>query len=61
MIASMSRSRYMLIELADPAATAPPARVARISHGEGSPLAARSIAGTVVIRSSSTIRGFVNR
>jgi hypothetical protein len=61
MIASMSRSRYMLIELADPAAIAPPASVARISQGEGSPRAASSIAGTVVISSSRTIRGLVSR
>ena len=51
----------MLIAFADPAARAPPANVARISHGEGSPSAASSIAGTVVISSSKTMRGFVSR
>ena len=49
------------MELAEPAASAPPTRVARISQREGSPLAARSIAGTVVMSSSSTMRGFVSR
>ena len=61
MIWSMSRSRYMLMLLADPAARVPPTRVAAISQSEGMPWSARIMAGTVVISSRTMMRGFINR
>ena len=60
MIWSMSRSRYMLIALAEPAASVPPIKVASISQTDGTPAAASIIAGTVVMRSSTMMRGFVS-
>ena len=57
---SMSRSMYMFIALAPPAARVPPNRVAMISHTEGKPSSATIIVGTVVIRRSSTTRSFIN-
>ena len=58
---SMSRSRYMLMLLADPAARVPPISVAAMSQSEGMPRSARIIAGTVVINSSTMMRGFMSR
>ncbi len=58
---SMSRSRYMLIALAAPAASEPPTRVASTSQSEGTPPSASTIAGTVVMSSNTMIRGFVRR
>src|SRR5690625_3406175 len=57
---SMSRSKIMLNVLAEPAAAAPPMRVATTSHRPGQPPAARNIVGIVVTRSSSMMRGFVS-
>ena len=57
---SMSRSTYMLMALAPPAARAPPTRVATISHTAGRPRWARIIVGSVVISSSSMMRGLVS-
>ena len=57
---SMSRSRYMLNALADPAANAPPTRVRSVSQVPGQPSAATIIVGTVVMSSSSMIRGLVS-
>ena len=51
----------MLIAFADPAAIDPPTSVARISQSDGTPPRARTIAGTVVMSSSTTMRGFVRR
>src|SRR4051812_24455508 len=56
---SMSRSMTMLVALAPAAARVPPTRVARISHAGGMPRSATTMAGTVVTRSSSMIRGLV--
>jgi hypothetical protein len=56
---SMSRSAYMLMALAPPAARAPPTRVATTSHTGGSPRAATTMVGRVVTSSSSMIRGLV--
>ena len=47
--------------LADPAASVPPTRVAAISQSDGMPRSARIMAGTVVISSSTMIRGFMSR
>ena len=58
-VRSMSRSRYMLNEAAEPALIAPPRTVARISSGFGNAPAARIITGTVVTSRSSITRGFV--
>ena len=60
MTASMSRSTYMLMALAPPAANAPPSTVLRINHPDGSPRAATIWVGTVVISSSSMMRGLVS-
>ena len=49
----------MLIAFAPPAANAPPPIVAAISVSGGQPCSAMTIAGRVVMRSSSMIRGFV--
>ena len=57
--ASMSRSTYMLMALAPPAAKVPPMTVATISHTDGMPCSATTIVGTVVTSSSSMMRGFV--
>ena len=59
MMASMSRSTYMLMALAPPAAIVPPSTVAMISHREGRPRSATTMVGTVVMSSSSMIRGLV--
>src|SRR5262245_16811344 len=48
--ASMSASATQLRALAEPAAMAPPKRVASTSHTEGMPRWARSMAGMVVTR-----------
>jgi hypothetical protein len=50
----------LLTAFAAPAAIAPPNRVASTSHGDGIPRSARTMAGTVVIRRSTMIRGFVS-
>ena len=55
----MSRSTYMLIAFAPPAAIVPPSTTAAISHGDGTPPAARTMVGIVVTSSSSMIRGLV--
>ena len=51
---------YMLKVLAPPAASVPPATVTSTSHRSGIPPFAAIIEGTVVIRSSSMMRGFVS-
>ena len=56
---SMSRSTTMLMALAPPAARAPPARVATMSHTDGTPRRATNMVGSVVTSSSSMIRGLV--
>ena len=56
---SMSRSTYMLMALAPPAAMVPPRTVATMSQTDGSPRSATIIVGTVVTSRSSMIRGFV--
>ena len=58
--ASMSRSTYMLMALAPPAAAEPPTSVASTSQPEGRPRAATTIVGTVVTSRSSMIRGLVS-
>jgi hypothetical protein len=60
MMRSMSRSTYMLMALAPPAAMVPPMTVAAISQSDGRPFAATTIVGTVVTSSSSMMRGFVS-
>ncbi len=60
MTLSMSRSTYMLVALAPPAARAPPTRVATTSQSEGIPPWATTMVGTVVTRRSSMIRGLVS-
>ena len=61
----MSRSRYWLIAFALPAASVPPMSVQTTSQPQstqstpGRSRVARTIAGIVVIRSSSMIRGLV--
>ena len=57
---SMSRSTYMLMALAPPAASVPPSTVAAISHSDGMPRSATIIVGTVVTSSSSMMRGLVS-
>ena len=57
---SMSRSTYMLMALAPPAASVPPMTVATISHTDGIPRSATTMVGTVVTSSSSMIRGLVS-
>jgi hypothetical protein len=59
MTASMSRSTYMLMALAPPAARVPPSRVQNISATDGRPRSAITIVGRVVTRSSSMICGLV--
>ena len=56
----MSRSTYMLMALAPPAARVPPTTVTAISQSDGSPRSATTIVGTVVTSSSSMIRGLVS-
>ena len=56
---SMSRSTYMLMALAPPAASVPPMTVATISHTDGRPRSATTMVGTVVTSSSSMMRGLV--
>jgi hypothetical protein len=58
--ASISASTMQLKTLALAALRVPPTSVAAISVSGGNPWAASSIAGTVVIRRSSTIRGLVS-
>jgi hypothetical protein len=57
---SMSRSTYMLMALAPPAARVPPSTVAAMSHSDGRPRSATTIVGTVVTSSSSMMRGLVS-
>jgi hypothetical protein len=57
--ASMSRSMTQLSVLAAPADNVPPTRVARTNHPDGMPRSARTMTGTVVMSSSSMIRGLV--
>ena len=57
---SMSRSTYMLMALAPPAARAPPTRVATMRVTEGMPRWATTMVGRVVTSSSSMIRGLVS-
>ena len=49
----------MLMALAPPAAKVPPTRVIATSDHDGQPRCARTIVGTVVMSSSSMIRGLV--
>ena len=56
----MSRSTTMLMALAPPAARAPPARVATMSHSGGRPRWATTMVGSVVTSSSSMMRGLVS-
>src|SRR5690625_249890 len=49
----------MLNTFAEPAAVAPPIRVATTSHQPGKPRSARNIVGTVVTSSNSITRGLV--
>jgi hypothetical protein len=49
----------MFIALAPPAARVPPSTVSTIRRMDGTPLAATNIVGTVVMSSSSMIRGLV--
>src|SRR5690348_8704218 len=56
----MSRSSTQLIVFALPAARMPPSRVAATTPSPGTPPAARNITGTVVISSSSMMRGLVS-
>ena len=58
--ASMSRSTYMLMALAPPAASVPPISVTITSQAGASRRWASTIVGTVVISSSSMIRGLVS-
>ena len=57
---SMSRSMYMFMALAPPADSVPPITVATMCHTEGSPASATTIVGTVVMSSSSMMRGLVS-
>ncbi len=50
----------MLIALALPAASVPPSSVTATSDQAGHPCSASTMVGTVVMRSSSMIRGLVN-
>ena len=56
----MSRSTYMLTALALPADSVPPSNVIPINDQAGQPPSASTIVGTVVINSSSMIRGLVS-
>jgi hypothetical protein len=62
----MSRSRYWLMALAAPAASVPATSVQTVTRSQsigwmpGTSRVARTIAGTVVTRRSSMIRGFVS-
>ena len=58
--ASISASMMQLKTLALAALRVPPTSVAAMSVSGGKPCAARSMAGTVVMSSNSTIRGFVS-
>ncbi len=60
MTPSMSRSAQLLSVLAPAADSVPPTRVASTSQVPGQPSAASTMAGTVVTRSSSMIRGLVS-
>ena len=60
MRASMSLSMMQLKTLALAALSVPPISVQTIRAIEGTPCAAKTIAGIVVIKSSSTMRGLVN-
>ena len=57
---SMSRSTTMLMALAPPAASVPPSRVMATSDHDGQPRSASTMVGTVVMSSSSMIRGLVS-
>ena len=57
---SMSRSTYMLMALAPPAANVPPSNVAIISQMPGRPPWARIMVGKVVMSRSSMMRGLVS-
>ena len=57
--ASISRSMYMLMAFAPPAANVPPTIVTTISQRLGQPLLATTMVGIVVIKSNSIMRGFV--
>ena len=59
MTRSMSRSTTMLMALAPPAASAPPASVAAINHTGGRPRWATTMVGRVVTNKSSMMRGLV--
>ncbi len=60
MTRSMSRSSTWLRVLAPAADNVPPTSVATISPSPGQPSAATIIAGTVVMRRSSMMRGLVS-
>ena len=60
MTSSMSRSTYMLIAFAPPAARVPPTMTAATSHSDGTPRSASTMVGTVVTSSSSMMRGFMS-
>ena len=57
---SMSRSMYMFTALAPPAARAPPTNVVAMSHRPGILPAATTMVGSVVMSSSSMMRGLVS-
>ena len=57
---SMSRSTYMLMALAPPAARVPPSTVHTISQSDGQAPLGHDHVGTVVTSSSSMIRGLVS-
>jgi hypothetical protein len=57
--ASISRSMYILMAFAPPAARVPPTIVTTISHRLGHPSFATTMVGIVVISSNSIMRGFV--
>ena len=56
---SMSRSITMFMAFAPPAASAPPNSVVTMRRTGGTPSWARTMVGSVVMRSSSTMRGLV--
>ena len=60
MIWSMSRSKNWFMALAPAAASDPPNSVDSTSHTLGNRPAARTMVGTVVIRSRTTILGLVS-
>jgi hypothetical protein len=56
----MSRSTYMFIAFAPPAARVPPSKVISTRVVGGHPSCASTMVGTVVMSSSSMIRGLVS-